>query len=245
MKLAIITGGSRGLGAALVEKYAAMGWETIELSRSGNHPFSHSCDFSDRQASSVVLNQLFLELSQKPWEQIAVINNAGMIKPVGKASEFKPADWHANIDVNFTAVVAVTSFFIQFFQNHAANKYIVNISSGAAHQPRFGWSLYCATKAAVEMFSNSVALEQQLQAHPVNSIIINPGVIDTQMQQEIRETPVELFPDRARFEGFSAEGLLSNPVDVAAEIIDIVAAEPKSGGTYSVLDKRKNNEPGR
>ena len=239
MKLAIITGGSRGLGAALVEKYVAMGWEAIELSRSGNYPFSHTCDFSDRQTSSAVLNQLFLELSQKPWEQIVVINNAGMIKPVGNTSEFKSADWHANIDVNFTAVVAATSFFIQYFQNHAANKYIANISSGAAHQARFGWSLYCATKAAVEIFSNSVALEQQLQKHPVNSIIINPGVIDTQMQQEIRETPVERFPDRARFEGFNAEGLLSNPADVAVEIINIIAAEPKSGGTYSVADKRE------
>ena len=239
MKLAIITGGSRGLGAALVEKYAEMGWQVVELSRSGNSPFSQACDFSDRQASSVVLNQLFLELSKKPWEQIIVINNAGVINPIGQSSAFKPADWHTNIDVNFTAVVAISSFFIQHFQNHSANKYIVNISSGAAHQPRFGWSLYCATKAAVEMYSNSVALEQQSQQYPVNSIIINPGVIDTEMQQAIRSAPVDQFPDRARFEGFNTEGLLSNPADVAVEIIDIIAVKPNSGGTYGVVDKRK------
>ena len=238
-KLAVITGGSRGIGAALVQQYAALGWQVKELSRSGEGPHHITCDFSNRSATRACVEELFSELASQSWEKIVVVNNAGMVGPVGPVNQTNSSGRYANIDVNFSAAVTLSGLFIKYFQFHPVDKYIVNISSGAAHQPRYGWSLYCAMKAALEMFSDTVALEQREEAYPVKSIIVNPGIIDTQMQKEIRDASKANFPDVQRFKAFKEDGLLASPEDVAEEIINILAAGPETGQTYSVTDKRK------
>jgi len=76
VKLAIVTGGSRGLGKALVERYLHQGWTVKEFSRSGRSENHIGCDFADAQQTSAVMNQTFAILSQQPWSQIVLINNA-------------------------------------------------------------------------------------------------------------------------------------------------------------------------
>ena len=100
-----------------------------------------------------------------------------------------------------------------------------------------GWSLYCASKAALENFIRSVALEQAREAAPFIAVNISPGIIDTDMQQAIRAASKADFPDVERFVGFKNSGALRAPAEVAAAVIRIAALPHLQGGaTLNVAD---------
>jgi benzil reductase ((S)-benzoin forming) len=110
----------------------------------------------------------------------------------------------------------------------------VNISSGAAVKPYYGWTLYCAAKAGVEAFSACVALEQQQTKHPVAVYGIRPGIIDTEMQQQVRAQHQAEFAEVERFRSLKRDGLLATADETAAKITNIIADSPASGGVYDV-----------
>ena len=111
--------------------------------------------------------------------------------PADKAG---PLEIVRNIQINLTAPAVLLSGFIRHTQNWKMRKLVLNISSGAAVRPYFGWSAYCASKAGLEHFSRCAALEQKSRENPVTILSINPGVIDTSMQEKIRKTPVVTEP---------------------------------------------------
>jgi NAD(P)-dependent dehydrogenase (short-subunit alcohol dehydrogenase family) len=96
-----------------------------------------------------------------------------------------------------------------------------------------GWSLYCASKAAMEQFVRAVALEQSVQPNPILAVSINPGVMDTAMQAAVRGSAIDDFPSLERFVRLHAEGRLGRPRDIARRIAAIVASRPEPGGVYS------------
>ena len=100
---------------------------------------------------------------------------------------------------------------------------LVNISSGAALRGRAGWAAYCAGKAAVDRITESVQLEEEdagLRAHAVA-----PGVVDTDMQVQIRATPPDVFPDVEQFHDLKRRDAFSSPAFVADRLLDL-AFEP-------------------
>ena len=115
MKLALITGGSKGLGKGLVDIYLGNGWEVREFSRSGDSVQHISCDFSDAEKSAAVLSNAFLALVAVQWTEIVLINNAGMLHPIGPVNMYEPKDWDTNLQVNINACVLTTGLFIQHF----------------------------------------------------------------------------------------------------------------------------------
>jgi len=78
-------------------------------------------------------------------------------------------------------------------------KKITFISSGAALRAKYGWSLYCASKAGLEQFCKTISIEQESQDNPILCITIDPDIIDTEMQSRIRTTDSVLFPESQRF----------------------------------------------
>ena len=236
MKLALITGGSKGLGKGLVDIYLENGWEVREFSRSGNSPQHISCDFSDAEKSAAVLNASFSSLRDKQWSEIILINNAGMLHPIGPIDMYEPRDWHTNLQVNINACVTATGLFIQHFANHAVPKQIANISSGAATTAYYGWSLYCASKAAMESFTACVAIEQAQYDNPVSAYIVIPGVIDTQMQDQIRAQDEKRFQQLNKFLQLKLDNQLQAPEKVAKAIYQITKSMPQGGQKYDVRD---------
>lgn len=237
MKLAIVSGGSRGLGASLCRQYAEAGYELVEFSRSAPHPFSAPCDFTDPpQVSEIVAKRLAPFSASPALEEIVLISNAGMLAPIGPTSRKTPEDILANINANFASAILFMSEAIRAFQNSPARKILVSISSGAGTKGYAGWSLYCAAKAGLDNFVRALAMEQALEAHPFRALSIDPGIMDTHMQAGIRACDERDFPAVARFLGLHRDGALRSPDQIARVIRTIVAKEHGGGERLMAAD---------
>lgn len=222
-RLAIVTGGSRGLGLALLEAYEEAGYRTVDVSRSGASDASKGrshvrADLGDPIAATDALTREFEELAQHEYEEVVLVSNAGTLEPIGPLANSTPAEWRANLDVNLTSAIGAMALFAGAFDGHACRKVIVSISSGAGSRGVAGWSLYCAAKAGVDNWVRAFALEQEHEEHPIHAVSIQPGVVDTEMQAAIRATDPNLFPDHPRFVELKEHGALADPATVAGAI---------------------------
>lgn len=237
MKLAIISGGSRGLGAALCRQYAEAGYEVLEFSRSAPHAFSKACDFTDPVGAAKVVNESLAPFSSKPaFEEIVAISNAGMLAPIGPASRKTPEAVLANLNTNLAAAVLFMSEVIRAFQDCPARKTLVSISSGASLKGHAGWSLYCAAKAGLDNFIRALALEQAFEASPFRALSVDPGIMDTAMQETIRGAGKADFPTVERFIGFHRDGALRSPERIAEAIRTIVSGDSPAGERLVAAD---------
>ncbi|MEH7384149.1 SDR family NAD(P)-dependent oxidoreductase, partial [Bacillus sp. JJ1521] len=169
-----------------------------------------------------VMERIFSSIDFSNAEGIYLVNNAGTIdpiKPIGKAS---PRELTENIHVNLLAPMLLSSYFIRHTESFATKKVIVNISSGAANRARHGWTAYSSSKAGIDMFTKSVAFEQQSVENPVSVISFSPGVMDTEMQEVIRKTKKEDFAEVEQFIEFNEKGMLRSPDFVAGVVLDLI-----------------------
>lgn len=235
MKLALITGGSKGLGRSLCEQLIRLDYRVIEYSRSAPHPWSISVDLSAPQHAANLISESLHSINPEECENIVVISNAGVLAPIGPSSQKPISEIEANINTNLTSPILVLSLIVAHFQHASCRKILASISSGAALKSYFGWSLYCAAKAGMEIYIETLALEQQREQAPFIPINIDPNVIDTEMQGLIRETSPRDFPDVARFQRRKAEGQLANPTVVADQVLRIIMREDLTpGARYEV-----------
>jgi benzil reductase ((S)-benzoin forming) len=222
MKYYFITGASSGIGLALVEQLVEMPHTKVfGISRSSHitHPnyMAITLDLSD---TMMVSHMEFQPLDNA--EQIVLINNAGQIgdiKPVGKVDNTAT---DALFKVNVTSPAILTNNFLKTYQNQNCEKVILNVSSGAGKKPIDGWAAYCASKAAIDLFSQTVFDEQENQEYPVKVYSIAPGVVDTKMQGEIRDSNTDDFSRHAHFVGLKQNNELTSPQTVAEKYIRIV-----------------------
>ena len=193
-KTVLITGASRGIGAATAQHLASLGANVVLTARSadaleqiaaqiGSQAKAISCDVSDYdQVKSVV------DLTLAHFGSIDIlVNNAGLLAPVHRLAEFTPKDWDQIIDVNVKGV---------FYMMHAAlpimieqgGGTIINISSGAAYGVLEGWSHYCASKAAVLQLTRSG--HEEYGAQGIACLGLSPGTVATEMQVLIKASGV-------------------------------------------------------
>lgn len=237
MKLAIISGGSRGLGAALGQQYAAEGFQLLEFSRSAPHPFSVACDFAQPHEVATTVAAHLAPLAASPdLDELVIISNAAMLAPIGPVSHKDPAAIQANLNANFVAAILFLREAVSAFQASPARKNVVSISSGAATKGHAGWSLYCAVKAGLDNFMRALALEQAQEPHPFRALSIDPGIMDTAMQADIRASTPADFPSVARFHAFQRDGALRSPAVVAHAIRTIIGGEHASGERLCAAD---------
>jgi benzil reductase ((S)-benzoin forming) len=192
-------------------------------------------DLSHPEGSLATIGAALREISPQDYNEIVVINNAATLDPIGPTSK-KPADRVlANINTNFTSPILALSLIVAHFQTARCRKVIASISSGAARKSYYGWSLYCAAKAGMEAYIETLALEQEKEDAPFIPINIDPNVIDTEMQAFIRSTSHEDFPDVERFQRRKTEGKLATPEFVARQVLGIIRREDLTfGGRYEV-----------
>ncbi|NSL55778.1 SDR family NAD(P)-dependent oxidoreductase [Uliginosibacterium aquaticum] len=237
MKLAVISGGSRGLGAELCRQCVDAGFELLEFSRSAPHAFSVACDFTDSlSVARIVAEHLAPLAARTDLSELVVLSNAAMLEPIGPVSRQAPAAVQANLNANLVAAILFMGEAVRAFQQHPARKTLVSLSSGAALKGRAGWSLYCAAKAGLDNFIRALALEQALEAAPFRALSVDPGVMDTDMQAEIRAASAEDFPSVERFHALLREGELRTPQSIAGAIRRIVAGEHEGGARLVAAD---------
>jgi len=236
MKLAVVSGGSRGLGEALCRRYLDAGFQVLEFSRSAPHAFSVAADFAQPEQTAEVVAREFAKLSHLEFDEIVVVSNAGMVEPVGPTARKNPADILVNLNVNITSAILFISQALRQFQGQHCKKTIVQISSGAALRPYSGWSLYCSAKACLDTFIRTLALEQGTELHPFYAISFEPGVIDTEMQAVIRGLDRADFPDLRRFQELQKNRALRAPEQVADLIFKAVERNGGNGLRYDIHD---------
>lgn len=230
MRLAIISGGSKGLGEKLCGQYLALGFEVIEFSRTAPHAYSVAIDLASANDASQIISEALIPLAKREWQEVVVISNAGMLTPIGPTSKKDIDLVIANLNTNFVSSIVFMTEVLRHFQPHTGKKTIVSISSGAALGERAGWSLYCAAKAGLEHFIRSVAKEQNTETQPFKMINVDPGLIDTDMQSSIRQSSIEDFPSLEQFKQRKETGLLIPPAKVAEGIVRIIEASNISSG---------------
>ena len=242
MNLYIVTGTTRGLGEALAEAIAAdPANELIALSRAPDAPVPGGarleCDLADASAVERAFDRIEQRVRGKRYEKAVLVNNAGVVGPVGPLETCDGPALERNIAVNVLAPLLLMRRFLAALEGQAVILRIINISSGAGRRPIYGWSAYCTAKAALDMATRVVALEARARRRPVEAVSLAPGVIDTGMQGEIRGMSADQFMDVERFRAMQAEGKLRPAADVAADVLRL-EAEGKLVGD-AVLDLRE------
>lgn len=164
-------------------------------------------------------------------QKIYLINNAGaigFIKPVGKLTAETII---SSYTVNLVAPAVLSNAFIACYETCDAEKVILTISSGAGKNPVDGWSIYCSSKAGMDMFTRVVDVEQKIkERHPQENIhkgvhifSISPGIVNTEMQAEIRKASPEDFSRVNDFIGYKETDQLADPKNISRKYFEILA----------------------
>jgi 3-oxoacyl-[acyl-carrier protein] reductase len=198
-KVAIVTGASRGIGAAAALALSEAGASVVlaartaaqaeanarQIDAAGGKAVAMTCDVSDYAACQ----RLVHETTRHFGPPDVLVNNAGVIEPIGMVGETDPAEWARSIEINligaYYAIRAVLPGMIE--RGHGD---IINVSSGAALRPQEGWSAYCAGKAGLAMLTRSIDLEHR--AAGIRVFGFQPGTTDTDMQVTIRASGINM-----------------------------------------------------
>lgn len=212
----------------------------IGLSRSNSYKhdrFEHiTIDFRDIEK---VKNFRFIKIIDA--ESITLINNAGMLGNVKRIGSIDNDSIIDVFNVNIVAPFILCNGFIGNYQNLKIKKLILNISSGAGRRAKESWSTYCSSKSALDMLSQVAYSEQSNieESIAIKVLSIAPGLVDTKMQEEIRNSRKEDFNMLDTFLNYKKEKKLIPTAEIAKKLIRIIENADKF--EKSVLDIRELN----
>jgi len=242
MNLYIVTGTTRGLGQALAARIAENADnELIALARAPDAPIPGGArlevDLADTQALERAFDRIEQRIGGRRFAKAVLINNAGVVSPVGPLERVDAAELERSLLVNLVAPILLMRRFLRATEGLALLRRIINISSGAGRRPIAGWTAYCAAKAGLDMATRTVALDCAASRKPVEIVSLAPGVVDTPMQGVVRSAAAADFPDVEQFKRMKADGTLRPAADVAADILRLEGEGRLKGD--AVLDLRQ------
>ncbi|WP_433057230.1 SDR family NAD(P)-dependent oxidoreductase [Dactylosporangium sp. CS-033363] len=228
MRAVVITGVSRGLGAALFDVSTARGDRILAV---GRHFSPQQQQLRDDRPTDVTL--FSTDIADAHWlpdydtlraflrdaDEVVLIHNAAVVEPIGAVGRLSTEAITNAIAVNLTAPLVLTNTFLRAAPSDARVR-VLFVSSGAAHRIIDGWALYCTTKAAGETFFDVVA-SQVRDDERISVANVDPGQMDTGMQESIRRAAASgaYFPGQQRWVDAPAEGRLADPLAVAERIL--------------------------
>ena len=244
-KTFLVTGASKGIGLELSLRLATSGFNVILLAR--NTPLLEKsremvqsisasssiiiCDLADNNSidnAIIALNKDFQKID-------GIVHNAGMIAPIMPMSKAPSDAWAENIQVNLIGVHRLTQGVYSLMQasNHCR---VTTISSGASLRPLESWSSYCVAKAGQDMWARCLAEEGKRDG--ITAISIAPGIVNTDMQKEIRSADSDDFPSLSSFVGYYENGDLSDAKDVAKKLLPLITTHSieQSGQRFDVRE---------
>ena len=229
--LFIVTGASRGLGAAVVERLAVHGHVVLGIARR-NDPAQVERARSrrgrveqwnaDLAAPAEVAERLRGWLAAFDPAQVGgatLINNAAVLTRIGSLETVDAAEIAGALRVGLEAPLLLSAAFLQATATWPARRRILNISSGLGRRAMAGQVPYCAVKAGLDHATRAMALDQAQQPNGALVVSLAPGVIDTDMQVALRAADPAGFPDKAMFVGLKEGGQLASSADAAARVL--------------------------
>lgn len=223
-KVALVTGASRGIGLSAAQALTDAGATVVGLARNAaSSDRSIPCDVSDWAA----VEDAVRTVTRRFGGIDIVVNNAGVVGPIGRLGDTDPAQWQRNVAVNLVGPYHLVRASLP--ELLARRGTVINISSGAAHRPVEGWSAYCNGKAGLAMLTRMLALEYGAEGLRVFGF--QPGVVDTEMQVQIRASGINEVSRLKRED-------LARPEDPARAIVYLCTAEADdlSGQELTIRD---------
>lgn len=246
--LYVLTGASRGLGLAMAQQLMQPGNSLLCISRHANALLAQRATLSDvpmTQWTHDLVDGEGLSRRLQDWLELqgpdafssaTLINNAGMIPAITPLSDAHPADLARALRVGLEAPMQITAAFLRIAHDWTIPLKVLNISSGLGRRPMASQSAYCAAKAGLDHFTRCLALDEAQREHGARVCALAPGVVDTDMQVELRSASVDQFPDQPRFEKLKTQGLLTSSVEAAQQVLAYLARPDY--GSQSVADVR-------
>ncbi|MQQ99709.1 SDR family oxidoreductase [Glaciimonas soli] len=239
---AVVTGHTKGLGAAIAENLLAKNIPVLGLSRASNAALAArfpdtfqqvSLDLTNTVALNVWLSSDILQRFFTDSQSVLLVNNAGMLQPVGPIETHDFSTIAAAINLNVAAPMMLASAVLAASQN-VKDRRVMHISSGAGRSATAGWGIYGATKAALDHYARIAATDL---SPGVRIASVAPGIVDTDMQSEIRSSSVEKFPSLEKFQAFKRDGALSSPDECARRLTAYLLSD--QFGETAVADIRQ------
>jgi len=234
-QLTILTGASRGMGLAMAEQLCTPNHTLLCISRgsspdltalalkNGTTLLQWQADLAHPQVVADNLSAWLQTLTGQPFENATLINNAGVIGHLGPFEQASAHSVQEALAINLAAPMLLTQVFLQTTRAWPAQRKVLQISSGLGRRPMAASALYCASKAGLDHFSRCVALDEALLSNPARIVSLAPGVIDTDMQTDLRSGNPSGFPDQANFIHLKESGSLTSPADAAAKVLGFLA----------------------
>ncbi|MEO8921786.1 MAG: SDR family NAD(P)-dependent oxidoreductase [Caldimonas sp.] len=248
-QLFIITGASRGMGAAIADQLLGRADCTLlGISRRANESLATKAavtgavckqwtmDLAEPLAVAARL-QAWLEAQDgKGFSAARLINNAGVLTRIGALERCSAEELSASLRAGLEAPLLLTAAFLRATAGWPSDRRVLNISSGLGRRAMAGQATYCAAKAGMDHLSRAVALDQAELRHGARIVSLAPGVIDTDMQVQLRGAESAGFPDQANFVRLKEAGQLTSSNDAATRVI--VYLERADFGASPVADVR-------
>jgi 3-oxoacyl-[acyl-carrier protein] reductase len=226
-RVAVVTGGGRGIGRATAVELARAGAAVVvaarhetevretadQVQRAGGRALAVSADVSDWPS----VQRLADRTREVFGPADIIVANAGVVEPAGDAWSVDPEAWAGNVAVNLTGAYFTWRAFAQAPRRNKGGVAIF-VSSGAASHVIPGWSAYCAAKAGLEHFVNVAAEEAEAKGLDLRVHAVRPGIVDTAMQEAVRGMSPDRFGSVGRFRGFHEKGWLRPPGEPAVLI---------------------------
>ena len=229
--LFILTGASRGMGLAMARKLLMPTNTLLCISRKSNDTLATQAkmagtalqqwtqDLAAGADVSARLEQWLREQAGAEFASAVLINNAGMIPRIGPLSEADADNLAQALRVGLEAPMQLTAAFLRATASWTGPRKVLNISSGLGRKAMASQAGYCAAKAGMDHFTRCVALEEALKPNGAAVCSLAPGVIDTDMQVQLRGADASVFPDQHNFINLKDKGQLTSPDEAAARLL--------------------------
>jgi benzil reductase ((S)-benzoin forming) len=222
--LYIITGASRGLGRAMAEQLAASGATVLGLSRQAPSAAlagleQWPSDLADPVPVAERLVAWLGAFEASRFASASLINNAAMLTEPAPLAVVDLESLSKATRVGLEAPLVLTAAFLRATQTWPGLRRVLHISSGLGRRGMASSGPYCAVKAGLDNLARAQALEEALQTNGAKVCSLAPGVIDTDMQVQLRGADAKAFPDREAFVQMKSGGKLDSPTSAAAKVI--------------------------
>lgn len=229
--LTILTGASRGLGRAMAEQRLRAGHRLLALARrpdptladvardAGASLEQWAVDLARPAEAAARLEAWLAAIAPADVASATLINNAALLTPPGPITATDADALADALRVGLEAPVLLTRAFLRATDGWTVPRKVLNVSSGLGRFAMAGSAPYCAVKAGLDHFSRALALDEALKANGAKVVSLAPGVIDTDMQAQLRGADPAVFVEQHRFAAMKSGGALDSPETAAAKVL--------------------------